>query len=444
MILPHYLALATCVLTIPSFAQCPQDDAAEPNDDCASALPAALGTTGGLTVTDASEDWWTFTVPAGQELYVDVFFLHAAGDIDLELFNSAGTCGTRVDRSTSFTDEESVFYPNNSASPVVVTMRVELFAGSGTCNDYQIDAGVAPTVCSTTPDDAFEENDDCPSAASLSAGTYNGLYVRRDEIDEDWYSVSLNDGATLTADVLFNDVLGDIDARLFDACGGTQIDLSAGTGNAEQLSWTNNSGAPMDVFLEVYLWPLSPRFCNTYELVIDVQGGMPPNPIQAYCFGDGSAVACPCNNNSSPGHGGGCAHAGGDGAVLYGSGNPSAANDTLHFDLVGASANSFGLLVSGANALPQMGCVGCGIPAFDGLRCAGGDFRRHGTRSTNAGGDTSAGWGAPAGPAGGLIAANAFTVGQTRHFFVLFRTDLMTGCQTGQNSSNGVQVPILP
>ncbi|MEM7516721.1 MAG: hypothetical protein AAF368_07335, partial [Planctomycetota bacterium] len=72
--------------------------------------------------------------------------------------------------------------------------------------------------------------------------------------------------------------------------------------------------------------------------------------------------------------------------------------------------------------------------------CAGGGFLRHGSRATDANGDTGNGWGPPGGPPGGLIAFNGFTVGQTRNFFAFYRDNDMLVCPTGQNSSNGIQV----
>ncbi|MEM7517857.1 MAG: hypothetical protein AAF368_13160, partial [Planctomycetota bacterium] len=184
--------------------------------------------------------------------------------------------------------------------------------------------------------------------------------------------------------------------------------------------------------------------CNDYDLNITIQGAPPANMVP-YCFGDGSGAACPCNNNSSPGHNGGCAHAGGEGAVLVGIGDPSVSSDTLHMDLTGASMNSYALLLSADNQRPIVGgCAGCGSPAFDGLSCAGGNMLRHGSRFTNASGNTVDGWGDTAGPAGGLISAGGFTSGQTRHFFAMFRTGMAATCMSGQNSSNGISVTMLP
>lgn len=159
--------------------------------------------------------------------------------------------------------------------------------------------------------------------------------------------------------------------------------------------------------------------------------------FDTFCFGDGSGNSCPCANESTLGHGGGCAHGSGDGGILSASGLPSVSNSTLQFGLSSARLNSFSVLVSGDNRLPLVGNIGNGIQSFDGLRCAGGNFRRHGSRAINFSGVTT-GWGP------GLIGqTQSFTAGQMRHFFVLFRTPGTETCGLGLNSSNGVSVTFV-
>ncbi|MEM7518443.1 MAG: hypothetical protein AAF368_16160, partial [Planctomycetota bacterium] len=73
---------------------------------------------------------------------------------------------------------------------------------------------------------------------------------------------------------------------------------------------------------------------------------------------------------------------------------------------------------------------------------AGGAFLRHGIRTIVSNGSTLNPWGGPSGPS--LIAQGGFAAGQSRSFFVFFRTNPSTGCGTGQNSSNGVTVTFAP
>lgn len=173
----------------------------------------------------------------------------------------------------------------------------------------------------------------------------------------------------------------------------------------------------------------------------------------AFCFGDGGdqggCTPCPCDNEAPYGSSGGCLNASGTSAVLVRSGVASEALDTLSFDCFSASPNTFAVLTSGVNRLPQSGpCAGLasgiGGGLIDGLRCVGGSFLRHGTRPTDADGRNLTPWGPPGAPTKGLIAQSGFSAGETRHFQLFYREDAALGCGSGQNTSNGVSVTVEP
>lgn len=100
-------------------------------------------------------------------------------------------------------------------------------------------------------DDAFEENDDCAAAHAVSNGTYNDRIVKKN--DEDWYRLTVAAGDTLFVKLTFEHGFGDVDCRLFDACGGNQLASSLGTTDEEDIEWTNSGGSSTDVFLRVFL-----------------------------------------------------------------------------------------------------------------------------------------------------------------------------------------------
>ncbi len=159
--------------------------------------------------------------------------------------------------------------------------------------------------------------------------------------------------------------------------------------------------------------------------------------FERFCLGDGSGAACPCGNNSAAGHAGGCLHANGDGGILDAAGTPSFTSDTLHFGLSSGVPLAYCVLLSGDNRLPLTGNIGHGIPSFDGLRCADGSVRMHGGRVLDTDGRTT-GWGP-----GTIVQQGSFAVGQTRHFFALYRTLSSQTCNTGVNSTNGVSVTFV-
>ena len=192
--------------------------------------------------------------------------------------------------------------------------------------------------------------------------------------------------------------------------------------------------------------------CSGYRVFL--QDASQFGPGEDFCFGDGgtgTCTPCPCFNEAPTAAKGGCENSSGTSARLVGSGTASVTNDSLRFDLTGANPSTFAVLISAANQLPQSGtCApGSGVqsPVLDGLRCVGGALLRHGTRPIAADGSVGATtnpWGPPAGPAGGLIAQGGFTSGQTRNFQVFYREFATLGCMTGQNTSNGYSVQMLP
>ena len=85
--------------------------------------------------------------------------------------------------------------------------------------------------------------------------------------------------------------------------------------------------------------------------------------------------------------------------------------------------------------------------AFDGLRCVVQSTQRHGSRATDVNGDVgklTGGWGSPNGPFPGLIAHGGYTPGQTIYWYASYREDPALVCMTGQNTSNGIEVTIVP
>ncbi len=184
-----------------------------------------------------------------------------------------------------------------------------------------------------------------------------------------------------------------------------------------------------------------------YQFISRLEVG-PAFPVA--CFGDGGdqmgCTNCPCGNNAVAGTMGGCLNSAANSAKLLASGTPDVTTpaDTLHFDMTGGNLNTFAVLISGANQLPTAGACppGSGIAAasLDGLRCVGGSVVRHGSRSLDAMGNTTNGWGPPANPMSGIGVTAGFVMGQVRHFQVFYRENPLLGCQTGQNTSNSVSV----
>ena len=200
-------------LTVASGATC-APDAWEPNDS--DGVPALLpaGSHIDLTACPTDDDWYAITLAAGDELTVDLFFINAEGDIDLELVDPAGF---GLGASASGGDDESV-------GPVTVTnagdhlVHVTLYADTGSVpgNDYDMDLTVTSPVCI---DDAYEPNDSDSAAVALTAASYPGLALC-DTSTHDWWAIDLVEGAELTVALTFSDAEGDVDVTLLDPAAG--------------------------------------------------------------------------------------------------------------------------------------------------------------------------------------------------------------------------------
>ena len=113
-------------------------------------------------------------------------------------------------------------------------------------------------------DDGFENNDSCGNAATLSEGSHSNLIVK--STDEDWYRVYLQNGEQVEILLDFVDAYGNVDAELYDGCGGTLVASASTTSNDEALYWINN-GPAQYVYLHVFL---SDDTRNTYSANVTI------------------------------------------------------------------------------------------------------------------------------------------------------------------------------
>jgi hypothetical protein len=136
-----------------------------------------------------------------------------------------------------------------------------------------------------------------------------------------------------------------------------------------------------------------------------------PASVTEYCFGDGSATACPCGNASAVGDNEGCLNSLGTGGKLVTGGIARITNDT--FQVEGSRMpNSSTLYFQGTTQV----AAGAGGVFGDGLRCAGGSVIRLGTQTNNGSGASSY----PNGSAA-ISIKGANTAGATRTYQCWYR-----------------------
>lgn len=159
-------------------------DIDEDNDTLATATDLSfadgipLSESGGFD-TSADEDWFSF-VPTGTNLSIYCQFMHADGDIDLELVDQNGD---PIERAISDTDDESIM---TSVTPGD-TYYIRVF-GETAGNPYDL------VWISYDSDDAFEEND---AFADATAHNSASEYIYREDLvqlDDDWYEFEVEVG----------------------------------------------------------------------------------------------------------------------------------------------------------------------------------------------------------------------------------------------------------
>ncbi len=154
-------------------------------------------------------------------------------------------------------------------------------------------------------------------------------------------------------------------------------------------------------------------------------------PTAAFCFGDGTGLACPCGNSGGPGEG--CANSLGNGATLTSSGLASVTSDS--FSLLGSGMpNSSALYFQGTTS------AGTGILFGDGLRCASGTIVRLGTKNNVAGASSYPEGGDQSVSVRGLVPAG----GGARTYQVWYRNAAVFCTASTFNLSNGLSVTWAP
>ena len=156
----------------------------------------------------------------------------------------------------------------------------------------------------------------------------------------------------------------------------------------------------------------------------------------AYCFGDGTATACPCGNVGAAGSG--CANSVNvNGAKLEAQGNASMTADSLTLRGTGMSPTGTCLYFQGTTRLSG----GLGVVFGDGLRCAGGTIVRLGTKTNSAGASAygNATADIPVSVRGQLPAG-----GGTRTYQVWYRNAVAFCTPSVFNLTNGLEIVWTP
>ena len=183
------------------------------------ARPARAGRYAGERVESGLDEWYSFTTCAGGALDAQLSFSHAAGDVDMQLFDAQGSL---LSSSLSLGDSERVGLAPTAAG----VLYVRVYGFSGAANAYELRAAVSG--CSPTRE----------TAAVLPVGAFGPLSAQSGV--DGWFSFEVCAGgaATLTVDFVHSE--GDLDLEVQTPEGAQEA--SRGLTNQERVSFTSAGG----------------------------------------------------------------------------------------------------------------------------------------------------------------------------------------------------------
>ncbi|MBI2876007.1 MAG: choice-of-anchor D domain-containing protein [Candidatus Tectomicrobia bacterium] len=168
-------------------------------------------------------DFYRFSLDQAQIVEIDLTFLHAEGNLDLELRDSRGGL-LRI--ASSLDDHERLRIRLSPGSYIF-----KVFGVQGATNAYRLRVTISPPL---SPD-PLEENDSREGAAPI------GLPFDRHDLtidspgDEDFYRLVLDRPATVVALLLSPSIEGDLDLYLWDSQGEV-IKSATSEGDLERLT----------------------------------------------------------------------------------------------------------------------------------------------------------------------------------------------------------------
>jgi pimeloyl-ACP methyl ester carboxylesterase len=226
----------------------------------------------------------------------------------------------------------------------------------------------------------------------------------------------------------------DIFAGTHTDCNGNGIPDSCDLNSGASLD-CNGNAVPDDCELDCNLNGI-PDDCDLAAgTSLDTNGNFVPDECEsltgtAFCFGDGSATACPCGNFGALGAG--CANSTGRGSRIYNAGGTSVSLDNALLNGVHLPANKAAIFFTGANQHNG----GNGIPFADGLLCVVAQRRFPGIFSSPTG---LLSFASPVAASNGLIQP-----GQTWYFQAWHRDAAGSPCGNNTNLSNGLGITFQP
>ncbi|MFT7074893.1 MAG: hypothetical protein ACJA0P_000893, partial [Planctomycetota bacterium] len=277
---------------------------AQGTDECVGATPLTLGAPMAFDTTAAtlSAEIWPCAASTSPDLWFEYTTTIAGSDLSIETCGSSydtaleifsGTCGALVSEicNDDFCGLQSTAVLPATTLGTTYFIRVGGFGGSNSgFGTILASEGFAPPTPDCLTPDAFEDNDDCATASAIGDGTYAGLNV--EELDNDYFAVTVLNGATLDVSLIFSNVFGDTDLYLWDPAiecdtnvvgtGGAYLVRGFSASDDEMITYTNASGADQNLIIEVDMF--SAGGCNDYEMIVSGAGVSTGGIGSPYCM----------------------------------------------------------------------------------------------------------------------------------------------------------------
>ncbi|MBL4770941.1 MAG: hypothetical protein JKY61_07340 [Planctomycetes bacterium] len=236
------------------------DDIYEDNDTFPTAALMPPGSYRGLTVKATDPDFFNLTVPAGQRALISAS--PTTYPVDLTLLAPSGALLVTV--GDPFGVDKLWIYENTTAAPRDLVLMVGTL--DPVCRSYGFEFNTELAGCMNRPDDLFEENDTCATAARLVPGIYKGLLGS--ESDADVYEVLVPAGMVLN-------VVGSMPG-LVGSIGGYRrpgmLDCSQNNATADFIGnharYANDTGVTQNVLFVVSPGDLIGGECYEYQLSV--------------------------------------------------------------------------------------------------------------------------------------------------------------------------------
>lgn len=212
---------------------CPGDDTYEENDDFGGAAAIAPPVSTGGIICSGDDDYFSFTAPEGDIIDINLAFVHAVGDLDLYLYDSAQT---QVAYSGSTSDGEQISYQVPVGEGGTYYVRVYGFSNAEA--PYGLDVDVFAPVCGNNTTEGNEVCDGtdiggltCADLGFMGGGTLDCLGDCSD------YDTSNCIGPQWTCALIWYGDGSDCD------CGCGVLDPDCADATAASCDYCNNTGS---------------------------------------------------------------------------------------------------------------------------------------------------------------------------------------------------------